>query len=322
MTAARTRADYEATLRDLSEASVHRHFDAFLDVPWDDPEYAIVPGDPRWVLPAADPLGATDWYRALPLQRQIEIGMYRQAELVKVGLQFEQALIGGIMNFGLRLPNRSVEFRYSLHEATEECHHIQMFQELVNRIGVEVRGGPRWFRRAAPLLALAGGIVPFGFFVGVLAGEEPIDHLQKTVLRGTEERHPLVTRVMQIHIAEEARHIGFAHRYLQHKVPKLAPRQRFLVSVLTPVIMRVLCDVIMKPSRAMRRDLDIPAHVIDQAWWGSESSRAMLRDTFADVRMLAVELELMNPVARRVWRALGIDGKPSRYRGEPNFAAA
>jgi hypothetical protein len=25
----------------------------------------------------------------------------------------------------------------------------------------------------------------------------------------------------------------------------------------------------------------------------------------------------MNPVSRRVWKALGIDGRPSRFRAEP-----
>ena len=32
---------YEQKLRTLSEASVDHHFDAFLDVPWDDPAYAV-----------------------------------------------------------------------------------------------------------------------------------------------------------------------------------------------------------------------------------------------------------------------------------------
>ena len=313
---------YQDTLRILSEASVERHFDAFTDIPWDDPQYAVVPNDPRWILPAADPLGATDWYRSLSTERQIEIGMYRQANIMKVGLQFEQILIAGLMNYAFRLPNGQAEFRYSTHEATEECHHTQMFQELVNRIGIEVAGGPRWFRALAPIMPLAAGPLSFGFFVGVLAGEEPIDHVQKAILRSGENRHPLITRIMQIHVAEEARHIGFAHQYLRHKAPRLKTYQRGLISVIMPVVMRVLCDAIIKPTPAMRRDLQIPDHVVDEVWWDGEASRKMLRDMFGDVRMLADDLNLMNPVSRRVWRALGIDGRPSRFRSEPASAAA
>lgn len=180
MTASTTRIAYEQTLQTLSTASVHKHFDAFVDIDWDDPDYAVIADDPRWVLPSFDPLGATTWYRSLPLQRQIEIGMYMQANTMKVGLQFEQILISGLMHYALSLPNNSPEFRYSTHEATEECHHTQMFQELVNRMGIDVAGGPRWFRKLAPIMPLAAGPLPFGFFVGVLAGEEPIDHVQKT----------------------------------------------------------------------------------------------------------------------------------------------
>lgn len=313
---------YEESLRTLSEASVDQHFDAFKDIGWDDPEYAVDVNDPRWVLPTADSLGGTAWYQSLPRDRQIEVGIYRQANIAKVGLQFEQILISGIMNHALTLPNRSAEFRYSTHEATEECHHTQMFQEFVNRTGQDVPGGPAWFRRLGPLLPLAAGPLPTIFFIGVLAGEEPIDHLQKTILRGGEDMHPLLRRIMQIHVAEEARHIGFAHQYLEQRAPRLSRRQRALVSVSMPIVMRLLCDVIMKPSRQVQRDLGIPKEVVREVWWGNQESRKMLRDMFGDVRMLAEEMGLMNKTSRRVWRSLKIDGKPSRFRSEPSSAAA
>ncbi|WP_278258449.1 hypothetical protein [Nocardioides convexus] len=34
---------------------MHQHFDAFLDIAWDSPEFAVDPNDPRWVLPKARP---------------------------------------------------------------------------------------------------------------------------------------------------------------------------------------------------------------------------------------------------------------------------
>jgi hypothetical protein len=313
---------YEERLRTLSEASVQQHFDAFVDIPWDDPEFAVDPTDPRWVLPKADSLGATAWYQSLPLERQIQVGIYRQANIAKVGLQFEQLLIAGIMNHSWRLPNGSAEFRYSTHEATEECHHTQMFQEFVNRTGQDVPGGPRWFRRVGPLLPLAARPLPFIFFIGVLAGEEPIDHVQKAVLRAGDDMHPLLQRIMQIHVAEEARHIGFAHQYLEQRAGRLKKHQRAILSVAMPVVMRVLCDVIMVPSKEVRRELGIPDEVMREVWWDSEQSQKLLRDVFGDVRMLADELGLMNKVSRRVWRALRIDGRSSRFRSEPSSAAA
>lgn len=46
-------------------------------------------------------------------------------------------------------------------------------------------------------------------------------------------------------------------------------------------------------------------------------SRHSMGAMFGDVRMLSHEVGLMNPVARAIWRLLGIDGLPSRYRSDP-----
>ena len=164
--------------------------------------------------------------------------------------------------------------------------------------------------------------MPFVFYFGVLAGEEPIDHVQKTILRAGDEMHPLLQRIMQIHVAEEARHIGFAHQYLEHRAPRLKRHQRAVVSLVVPVVMRWLCDEILRPSRKARRDMGLPKAVVKDLYWEQEESRKMLRDLFGDVRMLAERTGLMNPVSRRVWRLMKIDGRSSRFRSEPASAAA
>jgi len=83
------------------------------------------------------------------------------------------------------------------------------------------------------------------------------------------------------------------------------------------VIMRVLGDAVLKPTREFREEFDIPREVVSELYWNSPESRAFLSDLFSDVRMLAEQSGLMNPLARRVWRALKIDGRASRYRSEP-----
>ena len=318
-TAARTVASnaYEDRLRTLSEASTDQHFDAFLDIAWDDPAYAIDPNDERWILPKADVLGRHPWYRALPREEQIRVGLYRQANVTKVGLQFEQVLVSGLMYYAFGLRNGTPEFRYVTHEATEECHHTQMFQEFVNRAGVDVAGAPAIFRKVAPILPLAARLAPYGFFIGVLAGEEPIDHVQKSVLRADADHHPLIQRIMQIHIAEEARHIGFAHAYLEHRSGQLNRVERAVMSVVAPILMRWLAQVILVPSRQARRDMGIPRKVLKDVYWRDAESRQMLRDLFGDVRMMCGNAGLMNRFSLRVWRLLGIDGRPSRFRSEP-----
>jgi hypothetical protein len=313
---------YGEKLRALSEASVHKHFDAFEDIAWDDPAYAIVPHDPRWVLPEVDPLGAHPWYQAQPLDRQIEIGLYRMANICKVGLQFENVLIRGLMDYAMTIPNESPEFRYVTHEATEETHHTQMFQEFVNRSGTKPRGARKAFRVVAPYLPLAAYSLPELFFTGVLAGEEPIDHVQKQYLRASDQLHPLMARIMQIHVAEEARHISFAHEYLRERVGELGPVRMRFFKMAFPVVMRVLCDVIMRPTREMTRRYGVPRGVIMDCYWRSPDARVQLGEIFGDVRMLADDLGIRTPMMRWVWRRLGIDGRPSRYRGETHERAA
>jgi hypothetical protein len=314
-----TPENYERILRVLSQASVERHFDAFADIPWDAPDFQVSKTDPRWVLPAdVDPLGGHAWYQSQSLERQIEIGMWRQANILKVGLQFENVLIRAIMQYVFALPNGSIEYRYLTHEATEECHHTQMFQEVVNRIGADVDGMPLILRKLAPVLPMLVTRFPVVFFLGVLAGEEPIDHTQKAIFRGKAQLPPVLARVMEIHIAEEARHISFAHEAVRLRAPHLSPMGRQLTAALLPLIMRFLGDAILVPPKAFRERFDIPAEVINELYWESPESRARLRDLFADVRMLAEETGLMTRAAKVLWRLCKIDGRASRYRSEPS----
>ncbi|MEV0247417.1 diiron oxygenase [Nocardia sp. NPDC050712] len=310
--------DYRDALATLSEGSVHRSFDPYRDIDWDAPEFAIDPDDPRWVLsPEYDPLGATAWYQALPLDRQIEIGKWRIANVIKVGAAFESVLIRGMMQYIMKLPNGSPEFRYCLHEMTEECNHIQMFQELVNRIGVDVPGMRRAFKALSPFIGVAGGYAHVILFIGILGGEEPIDHYQKALIRDGDAVPPAVLRTMEIHIAEEARHISFAGEFLAAHLARMSAPSKAVCALAFPLAMRWLAGEIMSPPRSFARQFEIPEEVIRDAFWGAPQSRRILSGYFADMRKLATDLGLMNPVTKPLWSLLHIGGAPSRYRSEP-----
>ncbi len=314
--------DYGQVLDDLSDASVHRNFDPYVDIDWDSPHLAVVPDDCRWIMSKHDPIGRHPWFAQQPVDEQIAMGMWRQANVAKVGLQFESILIRGLMQYSFALRNGAKEFRYTTHEAKEECNHTLMFQEFVNRTGVDVPGGPRWFRRLSPIVPLFSTVFPSVFYFGVLAGEEPIDHIQKDFLRKDTELHPTMQAIMQLHVAEEARHISFAHHLLRESVPKKGFFTRFVLSLVMPIVMRTLCNVITKPPREFRRTFDIPRSVWKDLFWRSPQSRQFLVNVFGDVRMLAEQCGLMNPVSARMWQLMGIAGRPSRYRSEPTYSAA
>jgi hypothetical protein len=308
---------YVETLATLSESSVRRHFDPYTDIDWDAPEFSVTQNDPRWVLSTIDPLGRHPWYKAQPLEKQIAIGMWRQANTAKVSLHLESILIRGLMQYTFWVPNGSPEYRYCLHESVEECNHTMMFQEVVNRIGVDVPGMPRWLRWLSPLLPLAAGPLPSAFFFGVLAGEMPINHIQTNVLREDKSLHPIMGNVMAIHVAEESRHIAFADGYLRKRVPRMPRRNRFFLSLYVPTVMRVLCQGIVVPPRSFLKEFDIPRSVGKELFFDAPDSRQTLRDMFGDIRLLCHDAGLMNHFALLMWRVCKIDGRPSRYRGEP-----
>ncbi|TWS18140.1 diiron oxygenase [Tsukamurella asaccharolytica] len=313
---------YRDVLEDLSEGSVYRRFDPFLDIDWDAPELTLDPNDPRWVLPPTlDSLGATQWYRDLPLERRIEIGKWRMANTIKVGAAFESILIRGMMQYIMKLPNHSPEFRYSLHEMTEECNHIQMFQELVNRIDVDVPGMRKWFRRASPMIGVLGGYAHVILFMGILGGEEPIDHYQKAIMRHGGQVPPLVLRTMEIHVAEEARHISFAHEFLHAHLQDMTKRQKRICAFAFPLAMRWLVGEIFTPPKSFFERFDVPREVKREAFWRGPTARALLNDYFAEMRALADELGLMTPFGKLMWKLLKIDGHRARYRGEPTRPA-
>jgi hypothetical protein len=304
-----TRTAFRAMVARLSKLSVERHFDAFVDVDWDDPDHAVDPHDLRWATLAVDPVRATDWYRGLDDAARARYGLYRWAAAMKTGWHFENLLQRGLLVWAFHLPNGTPEFRYAHHEIIEESQHTLMFQELVDRSGLPVRGMPWWARVLAETFVVrAPKWAPEPFFFFVLGGEDPADHVQREEIRRGDP-HPLVDQIVRIHLTEEARHISFARNYLRQAVPRMHPVRRQLVAVQVPLIMALMTRLILVPPRDLRHHCGMPDEVA-RAAMRSPEGRRLLADCARKVRDLCDELGLMTPAARRVWRATGV-GAPA-----------
>ena len=302
-------AAFAAIVQRLSRQSVEKHFDAYTDIAWDDPEMAIDAADPRFLLWDGDPLGATDWYRSQPPEVRSRIALYRVAAAMRTGWEFENILQRGLLNIAFWLPNGTDQFRYLHHETIEESQHSLMFQEFVNRTGMKVHGMPRGIKRLAER-----GVLPLSrrfpelFFLFVLGGEDPVDHLQRQQLRRG-GAHPLVERIMRIHVTEEARHVSYARNYLKTEVPKLPRLRRGALSLVAPPMFGIMTRLMIDAPASMRFRVEVPASVLAQARRTPERA-ALLVEASAKPRKLCEELGLMNPVSRRLWKLFGV-GEPA-----------
>ncbi len=300
------RRAWDSLLARLSHQSVVKHFDAYGDVPWDEPDFAIDPADRRFELTADDPLGATAWYQELPQTTRANLGLDLVASKMKIGLQFEGVLKQGLLEFAGGLPNRSPEFRYAYHEVIEEAQHSLMFQEFVNRSGFDAAGLKATDRIGARFVVKLARRFPPLFFMFVLGGEDPIDHVQRRELRHSDGIHPLLERIMRIHVTEEARHLSFARHYLKREVPTLGRFRRAQLAFGTPVILASMAQMMLKPSGQIVARYDIPTEVLAEAYTDNPAHRAATLESLGKVRTLCNELGLLTPAYQRWWRVLGL----------------
>jgi hypothetical protein len=297
--------EHSALVSRLSRASVKKHFDAYDDIEWDHPENAIDPEDPRFERDETDPLGATEWYRSLPQPKRARLGLHMVVHNMRIGIAFENVLSRGLLELASELPIQSSDVRYAYHEVIEESQHQLMFREFVVRSGMDAPGLTGFDAFSARLVPGLGRTFPELFFLFVLGGEEPIDKVQKRELQ-RKDVHPLLRRIMRIHVTEEARHLSFAHSYLRENVPKLGIFRKAELMLRIPITLSVMAKQMLQPSRMIVRQHGIPRSVMRGAYASNPAHRATVRDDIGGIRELCLELSLIPREIEPLWRYLGL----------------
>lgn len=293
------------TVAHLSRASVKKHFDAYADIAWDSEEFAVDPADPRWELAADDPLGATAWYREQPQTTRARIGLDMLACKLKTGIEFENILSRGLLEFALSCKNGSPEYRYAYHEVIEEGQHSLMFQECVNRTGYDAPGLHPLLRATSRSIPRLGRVFPEMFFMHVLAGEVPIDRVQRADLRRGALLHPMQRRIEQIHVTEEARHVRFAESYLETHVPRL-PRYKLLeLRLVSPFATAIVANLMLKPPAQLFAQHRVPKRVVSAAYSGPVY-HALLANSVGPLSTLHAELGIATKATIPLYKALRI----------------
>src|SRR5262249_16187067 len=142
-----------------------------------------------------------------------------------------------------------------------------------------------WGAQRVPAL---GRTFPELFFIHVLGGEAPIDHVQRLALARREGLHPLLRRVMQIHVVEEARHISFAKSYLRQRLPRLRRWPRWKLRVTAPWLLAKMTRQMLEPPAWLLDSYGVPEDVRDEARHHS-AQRQRMAEGLAPVRELCRE---------------------------------
>jgi hypothetical protein len=130
--------------------------------------------------------------------------------------------------------------------------------------------------------------------------------VQRTALRGGQPIHPLLRRIMQIHVTEEARHLCFARSYLRTEVPRLGAARRASLALQAPLVLGQMAQAMLRPSADVVRTHGIPGDVIAEAYTRNPRHRENTLAALAKLRDLCREIGIVTPWSVRLWRAAGI----------------
>lgn len=289
MSSEASRLDTEAfpdLVRRLCRLSVTKYYQAYTDVDWEAPASRIDPGDPGFRLGPNNALGASDWYRGLPESTQARLGLCWVCQTMKHGIAFESVLSRGLLAFAHQLDDGAPEYRYALHEVIEESQHSLMFQEFINRSGTTPERLSAVQLRVARRIADYATTFPELFFFCVLAGEIFIDHDNRERLGQGQSLHPLLRRILQIHVTEEARHVHFAERFLRERMPHVSRFRRWRLRRFVPAILRDGERLMLQPSAQLVHDFSIPESVLARSFGPGSAHRAKVCQIVAPVHAL------------------------------------
>ena len=300
LTALTAPTPFQRRVQQLSERSVSKYYQAFTDIDWQ--AHPIDPRDPRFELDADHPLATADWYREKSSDERALIGLDFVTASMKIGIVFENVLQRGLLQLAMALPDRDPSFRYAYHEVIEEAQHSLMFQEFIDRSTRPSSTLSPGKRLATHFVANLGRRFPELFMLFVLGGEEPIDREQRRALKHRTTLHPLLARIMQIHVTEEARHLCFARSWLTERVSQLSNTKRWALSLAAPVLLGFMARTMLEPPRSLVARYAIPPEVIEAAYRNNPTHRASVRDALSGVTSLCDELGLIRPFTRPLWR--------------------
>ena len=290
----------------LNDISANTGFHPINDIDWDDDAMAVDLRDPIWITSCESYLTQSSWFRGLPQDKQIDLAIDIIAQRFGVGIAFENILQQGLLKIANGIPPDSPIFRYIHHEIIEESRHSMMFKLLLQKLEREPGGIPKPWNYYVPFLIQISSFFPELFFFYILGGEEPIDHFQRSSIKNKDNIHPLLHRIMQIHVIEETRHLSFAHLYLEERLPKLSKWKRQRIAYHAPFLLRIMIDIMLVPSKEVRVKHGIPDGVMKECFSKNPEFRGELSKSISNTRRVLQDAGMIYGLPQRIWKRMGI----------------
>ncbi|BBX20408.1 aminobenzoate oxygenase [Mycolicibacterium duvalii] len=294
MTAAKTTREEFAER--LLKGSVKKSYAPVVDIDWDAP----LDPDKFFLPPQVVTLYGTPQWEAMSRREQIELSRQELVNILSAGIWFENILNQALLRDLMHKNPTAATTHYALTELGDETRHMVMFGKTIARIGgTPVR--PRLFHRIVinSLPFVFRGDVLWG---AALVGEEIFDALQRQILDDP-DLQPIVSRLMRIHVTEEARHIQFARDGLRKSVPTMPRHRRFVLANLHGVGGPFYRMLFTLPIQYRRAGLD--GRRMRAAARANPHFRASCVSSFASLAAFFDDVGLMGRIGRSLWRRAG-----------------
>jgi para-aminobenzoate N-oxygenase AurF len=285
-----------AYVEHLSRASQRKSFDPYRDIDWNVPF-----DDSRFYVPAdMVSLYGTPLWERMSREERVRLSMHEAASVMAQGIWFENILNFKMTAYLYRTSPHDPNFYWMHREVADECRHQMMFGEFIRRSGAPWYK-PRWwaFMLGNTTRFIAAKV---SVFVGILAAEQTTDYLNRRVA-SDEECHPVMRQISRIHLIEEARHLGYARRWLEENFPRLPALTRMLARVEAPITTGIILSQLISPE--VYRNVGLPPDAVRIAR-RNPARRRMRQAMCAELTGFFEQIGIVNKSTAPRWRAMGL----------------
>jgi hypothetical protein len=278
----------------LLRGSARQSYDPDVDIDWSAPPVEGL----WWMQPERVSLYGTALWDRLSEEQQITLSQHEIGSIASVGAWFEIVLMRLLLREVYHRDPREAWAHYALTEVGDETRHVVMFGRALASLGVPAYG-PR--PQARTIARLTQPLIrDAGFYSVVLIGEEPVDRLQRALMRD-ERIQPMVRMVSRIHVLEEARHVSFAREELARAARSLGRTRRAYQQLVTAQAAYVMMRSLVNPEAYRAVGID-PAEGRRTAL-GNEHYRQTIRWMGEKMMPFLEEHGMVGRAHLKTWRA-------------------